>query len=40
MELSTASSGWVLEGNKEMLSIAELPSAKVNHRQWIFEQAF
>jgi hypothetical protein len=32
--------GWILEDNKGMLSIAELPSAKVNHRYRIFEKAF
>ena len=31
--------GWILEDNKGMLSIAELPSAKVNHRYRIFEKA-
>jgi hypothetical protein len=30
--------GWILEDNKGMLSIAELPSAKVNHRYRIFEK--
>jgi len=32
--------GWILEDNKGMLSIAELPGAKVNHRYRIFEKAF
>jgi hypothetical protein len=31
--------GWILEDNKGMLSIAELPSAKVNHRYRIFEKS-
>jgi len=31
--------GWILEDNKGMLSIAELPSAKVNHSYRIFEKA-
>src|SRR3954471_15273125 len=31
--------GWILEDNKGMLSIAELPSAKGNHRYRIFEKA-
>jgi hypothetical protein len=30
--------GWILEDNKGMLSIAELPSAKVNHRYRIYEK--
>jgi hypothetical protein len=30
--------GWILEDNKGMLSIAELPSATVNHRYRIFEK--
>ena len=30
--------GWILEDNKGMLSIAQLPSAKVNHRYRIFEK--
>jgi GNAT superfamily N-acetyltransferase len=29
--------GWILEDNKGMLSIAELPGARVNHRYRIFE---
>jgi hypothetical protein len=31
--------GWILEDNKGMLSIAELPGAKVNHRYRIYERA-
>jgi hypothetical protein len=31
--------GWILEDNKGMLSIAELPSSRVNHRYRIFEKA-
>lgn len=31
--------GWILEDNKGMLSIAELPGAHVNHRYRIFEKA-
>jgi hypothetical protein len=31
--------GWILEDNKGMLSIAELPSAKVNHRYRIYERS-
>ena len=30
--------GWILEDNKGMLSIAQLPSAKVNHRYRIFQK--
>jgi hypothetical protein len=30
--------GWILEDNKGMLSIAELPGARVNHRYRIFEK--
>ena len=30
--------GWILEDNKGMLSIAELPGAKVNHRYRIYEK--
>jgi hypothetical protein len=30
--------GWILEDNKGMLSIAELPGAQVNHRYRIFEK--
>ena len=31
--------GWILEDNQGMLSIAELPGAKVNHRYRVFEKA-
>ena len=31
--------GWILEDNKGMLSIAELPSARVNHRYRVYEKA-
>lgn len=31
--------GWILEDNKGMLSIAQLPGAQVNHRYRIFEKA-
>ncbi len=31
--------GWILEDNKGMLSIAELPGAAVNHRYRIYEKA-
>lgn len=31
--------GWILEDKKGMLSIAELPSARVNHRYRIYEKA-
>src|SRR5437868_11142501 len=31
--------GWILEDNKGMLSIAELPGARVNHRYRIYENA-
>ncbi|MEO8548033.1 MAG: N-acetyltransferase [Sphingomicrobium sp.] len=31
--------GWILEDNKGMLSIAQLPGAEVNHRYRIFEKA-
>ena len=31
--------GWILEDNKGMLSIAELPGAVINHRYRIFERA-
>ena len=30
--------GWILEDNKGMLSIAQLPSAEINHRYRIFEK--
>ncbi|MGZ2412657.1 GNAT superfamily N-acetyltransferase [Sphingomonas sp. F9_3S_D5_B_2] len=31
--------GWILEDNKGMVSIAELPAARVNHRYRVFEKA-
>ena len=31
--------GWILDDNKAMISIAELPSAQVNHRYRIYEKA-
>ena len=31
--------GWILEDNKGMLSIAELPSARINHRFRIYEKS-
>jgi hypothetical protein len=31
--------GWILDDNKGMLSIAELPGARINHRYRIFEKA-
>ena len=31
--------GWILEDNKGMLSIAQLPGATINHRYRIFEKA-
>ncbi len=31
--------GWILEDNKGMLSIAELPGARVNHRYRVFEKS-
>ena len=31
--------GWILEDNQGMLSIAELPGARINHRYRIFEKA-
>jgi hypothetical protein len=31
--------GWILEDNQGMVSIAELPNAKVNHRYRVFEKA-
>lgn len=36
--VDTGEFGWILEDNKGMLSIAELPSARVNHRYRIFEK--
>jgi hypothetical protein len=37
--IQTGEFGWILEDNKGMLSIAELPSAKINHRYRIYEKA-
>jgi hypothetical protein len=37
--IATSEFGWILEDNKGMLSIAELPAARVNHRYRIFEKA-
>jgi hypothetical protein len=37
--IRTGEFGWILEDNKGMLSIAELPGARVNHRYRIFEKA-
>lgn len=37
--IETGEFGWILEDNKGMLSIAELPGARVNHRYRIFEKA-
>ena len=36
--IETGEFGWILEDNKGMLSIAELPGARVNHRYRIFEK--
>jgi hypothetical protein len=36
--VETGEFGWILEDNKGMLSIAELPGAKVNHRYRIYEK--
>jgi hypothetical protein len=36
--IGTGEFGWILEDNKGMLSIAELPGARVNHRYRIFER--
>ena len=36
--VQTGEFGWILEDNKGMLSIAELPGAKVNHRYRIYEK--
>jgi hypothetical protein len=30
--------GWILEDNKGMVSIAELPGARINHRYRIYEK--
>ncbi|CAA9513813.1 MAG: Hypothetical protein associated with Serine palmitoyltransferase [uncultured Sphingomonas sp.] len=37
--IETGEFGWILEDNKGMLSIAELPSARVNHRYLVYEKA-
>jgi hypothetical protein len=37
--VQTGEFGWILEDNKGMLSIAELPGARVNHRYRIYEKA-
>ena len=37
--IGTGEFGWILEDNKGMLSIAELPSSRVNHRYRIYEKA-
>ena len=37
--IQTGEFGWILEDNKGMLSIAELPGARVNHRYRIYEKA-
>jgi hypothetical protein len=37
--INTGEFGWILEDNKGMLSIAELPGARINHRYRIFEKA-
>ncbi|HEX2803334.1 MAG TPA: N-acetyltransferase [Sphingomicrobium sp.] len=37
--IGTGEFGWILEDNRGMLSIAELPGAYVNHRYRIFEKA-
>ena len=36
--IETGEFGWILEDNKGMLSIAELPGARVNHRYRIYER--
>jgi hypothetical protein len=36
--VGTGEFGWILEDNKGMLSIAELPGARVNHRYRIYEK--
>jgi GNAT superfamily N-acetyltransferase len=36
--IRTGEFGWILEDNKGMLSIAQLPGAKINHRYRIFEK--
>jgi hypothetical protein len=37
--IDTGEFGWILEDNKGMLSIAELPGARINHRYRVFEKA-
>jgi hypothetical protein len=37
--INTGEFGWILEDNKGMLSIAELPGARVNHRFRIYAKA-
>ena len=37
--IETGEFGWILEDNKGMLSIAELPGARINHRYRIYERA-
>ncbi len=37
--VETGEFGWILEDNKGMLSIAELPGARINHRYRIYEKA-
>jgi hypothetical protein len=37
--VDTGEFGWILEDNKGMLSMAELPSARVNHRYRIFQKS-
>jgi hypothetical protein len=37
--IRTGEFGWILEDNKGMLSIAELPGARINHRFRIYEKA-
>lgn len=36
--INTGEFGWILEDNKGMLSIAELPGARINHRFRIYER--
>ena len=37
--IQTGEFGWILEDNKGMLSIAELPGARVNHRYRIYQKS-
>ena len=37
--IETGEFGWILEDNKGMLSIAELPGARINHRYRVFEKS-